>query len=67
METKFDGETLSTDPIDHIESPKFTTELAWELTKKSLHKHRLHRSPIKVQVTFIHYIGVIAILYKGSQ
>ncbi|KAK3728976.1 hypothetical protein QZH41_008720, partial [Actinostola sp. cb2023] len=49
VETKFDGETLSTDPIDHGDAPKFTTELAWELTKKSLHKHRLHRSPIKVQ------------------
>ncbi|KXJ28809.1 centrosomal protein of 120 kDa [Exaiptasia diaphana] len=49
VETKFDGETLSTDPIDHVEAPKFTTELAWELNKKSLHKHRLHRSPIKVQ------------------
>ena len=50
VETKFDGETLSTDPIDHVESPDFTTELAWELNKKSLHQHRLQRTPVKVQV-----------------
>ncbi|KAM7427987.1 hypothetical protein ABFA07_020959 [Porites harrisoni] len=50
VETKFDGETLVTDPIDHVESPEFTTELAWELSKKSLHQHRLQRTPIKIQV-----------------
>lgn len=49
VETKFDGETLVTDPIDHVESPEFTTELAWELSKKSLHQHRLQRTPIKIQ------------------
>ena len=50
VETKFDGETLVTDPMDHVESPEFTTELAWELSKKSLHQHRLQRTPIKIQV-----------------
>lgn len=49
IETKFDGETLTTDPIDHVETPEFTTELAWELNKKSLHQHRLQRTPIKIQ------------------
>ncbi|XP_068693226.1 centrosomal protein of 120 kDa-like isoform X1 [Montipora foliosa] len=49
VETKFDGEILVTDPIDHLESPTFTTELAWELSKKSLHQHRLQRTPIKIQ------------------
>ncbi|RMX45248.1 hypothetical protein pdam_00000823 [Pocillopora damicornis] len=49
VETKFDGETLTTDPIDHVETPEFTTELAWELNKKSLHQHRLQRTPIKIQ------------------
>lgn len=32
-----------------METPEFTTELAWELTKKSLHQHRLQRTPIKIQ------------------
>ncbi|XP_032233962.1 centrosomal protein of 120 kDa isoform X2 [Nematostella vectensis] len=49
VETKFDGETLSTDPIDHLESPDFQTELAWELDRKLLHRHRMQRTPIKVQ------------------
>ncbi|XP_015753947.1 PREDICTED: centrosomal protein of 120 kDa-like [Acropora digitifera] len=49
VEAKFDGETLVTDPIDHVESPAFTTELAWELSRKSLHQHRLQRTPIKIQ------------------
>lgn len=33
-EAKFDGELLTTDPVDHVESPDFTQELAWELDKK---------------------------------
>ncbi|XP_033106486.1 centrosomal protein of 120 kDa-like [Anneissia japonica] len=49
IETKFDGETLSTDPVHHSESPEFNTELAWELDKKELHQHRLQRTPIKLQ------------------
>eukprot|EP00795_Rhopilema_esculentum_P005989 gene5989-11355_t len=49
VEAKFDGETLSTDPVDHIENPDITTELAWESDKKSLHQHRLQRTPIKLQ------------------
>ncbi|XP_028399119.1 centrosomal protein of 120 kDa-like isoform X2 [Dendronephthya gigantea] len=49
VEAKFDGETLCTDPIDHTESPNFTTELAWELDKKALHQHKLQRTPIKLQ------------------
>ena len=48
-EARFDGELLSTDPIDHVESPDFTQELAWELDKKSLQQHRLQRTSIKIQ------------------
>lgn len=55
VETKFDGETLTTDPIDHVEIPEFTTELAWELNKKSLHQHRLQRTPIKIQVKYVQH------------
>lgn len=50
VEARFDGELLSTDPVEHSESPNFTQELAWELDKKSLHQHRLQRSSVRVQV-----------------
>ncbi|XP_077989016.1 centrosomal protein of 120 kDa-like [Glandiceps talaboti] len=49
VETRFDGELLATDPIEHTETPEFSTELAWELSKKALHQHRLQRTPIKLQ------------------
>ncbi|KAA0714502.1 Centrosomal protein of 120 kDa [Triplophysa tibetana] len=49
VEARFDGETLSTDPVEHKEQPQFCTELAWELDRKTLHQHRLHRTPIKLQ------------------
>lgn len=48
-EARFDGELLSTDPINHTESPDFTQELAWELDKKGLQQHRLQRTSIKIQ------------------
>lgn len=49
IEARFDGELLSTDPVDHIEIPNFTQELAWELDKKGLQQHRLQRTSIKIQ------------------
>ena len=49
VESRFDGELLATDPVQHHELPEFHTELAWELNKKSLHQHRLQRTPIKLQ------------------
>lgn len=49
VEARFDGETLSTDPVEHSEQPQFCTELAWELDRKTLHQHRLQRTPIKLQ------------------
>nr|XP_028604443.1 LOW QUALITY PROTEIN: centrosomal protein of 120 kDa [Podarcis muralis] len=49
VEAKFDGETLATDPVEHIDQPEFATELAWELDRKALHQHRLQRTPIKLQ------------------
>ncbi|XP_070175091.1 centrosomal protein of 120 kDa-like isoform X2 [Littorina saxatilis] len=48
-EAKFDGELLSTDPVDHVDTPDFTQELAWELDKKALQQHRLQRTSIKIQ------------------
>ncbi|XP_016363061.1 centrosomal protein of 120 kDa [Sinocyclocheilus anshuiensis] len=49
VEARFDGETLATDPVEHKEQPQFCTELAWELDRKTLHQHRLQRTPIKLQ------------------
>ncbi|KAF7695255.1 centrosomal protein of 120 kDa [Silurus meridionalis] len=49
VQAKFDGEQLETDPVDHKEQPQFSTELAWELDRKTLHQHRLQRTPIKLQ------------------
>jgi len=53
IECKFHGELLSTDPIPCTPSPNFTTELAWEMDKKSLHQHRMQRTPIKLQCYMI--------------
>ena len=36
--------------MDHVETPDFTQELAWELDKKGLQQHRLQRTSIKIQV-----------------
>ncbi|XP_051963834.1 centrosomal protein of 120 kDa-like [Xyrauchen texanus] len=49
VEARFDGEILATDPVEHKEQPQFCTELAWELDRKTLHQHRLQRTPIKLQ------------------
>ncbi|MCJ8735046.1 hypothetical protein PDJAM_G00242260 [Pangasius djambal] len=49
VQAKFDGEQLETDPVEHKEQPQFCTELAWELDRRTLHQHRLQRTPIKLQ------------------
>ncbi|KAG7490110.1 Centrosomal of 120 kDa [Solea senegalensis] len=49
VQASFDGEQLATDPVEHREQPQFSTELAWELDRKTLHQHRLQRTPIKLQ------------------
>ncbi|XP_049342117.1 centrosomal protein of 120 kDa isoform X1 [Astyanax mexicanus] len=49
VHAKFDGEELATDPVEHKEQPQFSTELAWELDRRTLHQHRLQRTPIKLQ------------------
>ncbi|XP_054629515.1 centrosomal protein of 120 kDa isoform X4 [Dunckerocampus dactyliophorus] len=48
VQASFDGEQLTTDPVDHLDQPQFSTELAWELDRKMLHQHRLQRTPIKL-------------------
>eukprot|EP00066_Takifugu_rubripes_P024411 XP_011613677.1 PREDICTED: centrosomal protein of 120 kDa isoform X2 [Takifugu rubripes] len=49
VQASFDGEHLATDPVEHGDRPQFNTELAWELDRKTLHQHRLQRTPIKLQ------------------
>nr|XP_042908370.1 centrosomal protein of 120 kDa-like [Parasteatoda tepidariorum] len=49
VDAKFDGEVMSTDPVNHVMRPFFNTELGWEVDKKGLQMHRLQRSPIKLQ------------------
>lgn len=48
FEAKFDGELLCTDGVPHVELPEVTQELAWQINKKNLHQHKLHRTPIKI-------------------
>ena len=40
VQASFDGEQLATDPVEHREKPQFSTELAWELDRRTLHQHR---------------------------
>jgi centrosomal protein CEP120 len=47
IEAKFDGEQLTTDPVEHSDNLEINQELAWELDKKTLHAHKLQRSVIK--------------------
>ncbi|XP_034452681.1 centrosomal protein of 120 kDa isoform X1 [Hippoglossus hippoglossus] len=49
VQASFDGEQLATDPVEHREKPQFSTELAWELDRRTLHQHRLQKTPIKLQ------------------
>ena len=37
--------------VPHTSAPYFNTELAWELSKKTLHQHRLQRTPLKLAVS----------------
>ncbi|XP_063719419.1 centrosomal protein of 120 kDa-like [Symsagittifera roscoffensis] len=75
VEAKFDGEHLSTDPVDHVDTPEIGTELAWEIDKKSFRQHRLNRTPIKLQVFAVdvssqqkEFIGLVMIdLKKADQ
>ena len=48
IEAKFDGQMMKTDPVEHVENPNFTQELAWPVNSKALHQHKLQRSAVKV-------------------
>ena len=74
IECKFDGELLATDPVDHVEAPNFTTELAWEMDRKALHQHKMQRTPVKLQCLAVdnstmvrENIGYILLDLRGAQ
>ncbi|XP_074851108.1 centrosomal protein of 120 kDa isoform X2 [Carettochelys insculpta] len=74
VEAKFDGEQLTTDPVDHTDQPEFATELAWELDRKALHQHRLQRTPIKLQCFAVdltsstkEHVGYIVLDLRAAQ
>lgn len=46
VQASFDGEQLATDPVEHRDQPQFSTELAWELDRRTLHQHRSQKVPI---------------------
>jgi len=47
----FNKECLDTDPVAHVgPSVLINTELAWEMSRKELQYHKLHRTPIKLLV-----------------
>ncbi len=47
VDAKFDGEILTTDPVEFSSTPDINQELAWELDKKTFQQHKLQRSVIK--------------------
>lgn len=47
VDAKFDGEILTTDPVEFTSTPDINQELAWELDKKTFQQHKLQRSVIK--------------------
>ncbi|CAF0988308.1 unnamed protein product [Rotaria sp. Silwood1] len=47
VDAKFDGEILTTDPVEFTSTPDINQELAWELDKKTFQLHKLQRSVIK--------------------
>ena len=74
IECKFDGELLATDPVDHVEAPNFTTELAWEMDRRALHQHKMLRTPVKLQCFAVdkatgvrENIGYILLDLRGAQ
>ncbi|RNA18235.1 hypothetical protein BpHYR1_023451, partial [Brachionus plicatilis] len=71
IEAKFDGEQLSTDPVEHSSPIDISQELAWGLDKKSLQLHKLQRSCIKANCFAINqsskeHVGYIVIDIRSA-
>ena len=53
VDARLDTELLSTDPAPHDNGTtlfEIQSELAWQMSKKTLHAHRLKRTPVKLSV-----------------
>lgn len=53
IDARLDTELLSTDPAPHDNGTtlfEIQSELAWQMSKKTLHAHRLKRTPVKLSV-----------------
>ena len=66
IEANFDGEAITTEALKHTDSPRFNTELAWEIDRTSLHQHRLQRTPIKLQVSLTFLARYIILFIQNS-
>ncbi len=66
----FNKECLDTDPVPHGgPTMQINTELAWEMSKKDLQYHKLHRTPIKLLVicfAFLTYRYAWSIYYSDE-
>ena len=60
------GEVLCTDPVPQAgPTIPIQTEIAWEMQPKTLQQHKLHRTPVKLQV-YDHLVCIcVYILYTG--
>ena len=60
VEGRLNGEVLSTDPVPQSRPViQVQTELAWEMEPKALQQHKLHRTPVKVQVSKYMYMYTV--------
>eukprot|EP00911_Craspedida_sp_UC1_P002891 UC1_evm4s2112 len=50
VQGKFDGEELSADPVRHDGQFEVQNELAWVVSRRALHQHRMQRTPVKLTV-----------------
>eukprot|EP01135_Chromosphaera_perkinsii_P005253 Nk52_evm3s328 gene=Nk52_evmTU3s328 len=48
FEIKFNGECSTTDTFEHVYNFDINTDLIWEMTKKTLHEHKLQRTSLKL-------------------
>lgn len=71
---KFDGEELSADPVRHDSSFEVQNELAWVVSRRALHQHRMQRTPVKLQVFSVDHttyarvlVGYIVLSLRTAQ
>ncbi|OQV19277.1 putative Centrosomal protein of 120 kDa [Hypsibius exemplaris] len=50
IDVRFDGQLLSSTPVPMVEDPVFDLDMAYRLTGAQLTKHKVQRTPIKIDV-----------------